>query len=204
MTGIELIKLILKKEQTVYSDRVDMHLQRCMEEIERMTQIMDNILLLGKIQMGKMPFTPQKQDITSFLLKGIQNFEMIFPNRKVVVTFYETAMYLNFDSKLLDHILINLLMNAHKYSNETEEIIVSVKDSPKFFEFTIKDYGIGIPEEEQEHLFTSFFRASNTIKFPGTGLGLGIVKQFVELHNGTVSVASKVNRGCAVTIKLPK
>ena len=79
-----------------------------------------------------------------------------------------------------------------------------MNDKNDSIQITVIDYGIGIPEEEQINLFSSFFRASNTISYHGTGLGLGIVKQFIEIHGGKVTIESKINQGCKVIITLPK
>lgn len=204
MTSIELIKVILNKEKIVYPERVDIHLKRCLEEIERMTQIMDNVLLFGKIQSGKMPFKPFKQDIVLFLKTCIQNFELIYPARKVTSKLPEVPVMVQFDSKLMEHVINNLLKNAYKYSDSESVIHVEFEVQKEKVSITITDRGIGIPEEEQDQLFNSFFRASNTMSYPGTGLGLGIVKQFIDRHSGTVTINSKINQGCKVTVSLLK
>jgi len=204
MTSIELIKVILNKEKIKYPDRIDIHLKRCLEEIERMTQIMDNVLLFGKIQSGKMPFKPFRQDIVLFLKSCIQNFELIHHNRTVVSTLGEQPVMVNFDNKLMEHVIHNILNNAYKYSDANSAIVLDFEEKEDNIAITITDSGIGIPEEEQSQLFSSFFRASNTMSYPGTGLGLGIVKQFIDLHSGTVTINSQINQGCSVTVTLLK
>ncbi len=204
MTSIELIKVILIKEKIKYPERVDIHLKRCLEEIERMTQIMDNVLLFGKIQSGKMPFKPFRQDIVMFLKNCIQNFELIHHSRTVVTTLGEQQVMVNFDNKLIEHVIHNLLNNAYKYSDSESPIVLDFEEQEEIVFITITDRGIGIPEDEQNQLFSSFFRASNTMSYPGTGLGLGIVKQFIDRHSGTVTINSQINQGCSVTVTLLK
>ena len=204
MTSIELIKVILNKEKTIYPARVDIHLKRCLEEIERMTQIMDNVLLFGKIQAGKMPFIPERQDIVKFLKSCIQNFELIHIGRSITTTIADKPSMINFDNKLMEHVINNILHNAFKYSNSNSPIHIDFKNKKESISITVTDYGIGIPKKEQSQLFNSFFRASNTLSYPGSGLGLGIVKQFIDLHAGSVTIISEINQGCSVTITLLK
>ena len=104
----------------------------------------------------------------------------------------------------MEHVINNLLNNAYKYSDSESVIHVEFEVQKEKVSITITDRGIGIPEEEQDQLFNSFFRASNTMSYPGTGLGLGIVKQFIDRHSGTVTINSKINQGCKVTVSLLK
>jgi len=204
MTSIEIIKVVLEKEKAIYPERIDVHLERCIEEVQRLTSIMDNVLISGKMQLGKMPFEPLTRDFISFFNEVLKNFQMIFPEQLVnFKTSYE-AIEMSFDGKLLDHALNNILNNANKYSPKDSSISIELVDQEESILLTITDCGIGIPEEDQIHLFSSFFRASNTISYHGTGLGLGIVKQFIEIHNGSVIIESKINKGCKVIITLPK
>jgi PAS domain S-box-containing protein len=204
MTSIEIVKVILEKEKAVYPDRIDIHLERCIEEIERLTSIMDNVLISGKMQLGKMPFEPISRDFILFFNEVIKNFQMIFPHRKLEINNPFENLEMTFDGKLLEHAFNNVLNNANKYSPSDTFINIELKELHDTVQLSFIDYGIGIPEEEQIHLFSSFFRASNTISHHGTGLGLGIVKQFIEIHNGKVTIESKINQGCKVIINLPK
>jgi PAS domain S-box-containing protein len=204
MTSIEIVKLILDKEKAVYPDRIDIHLERCIEEIQRLTSIMDNVLISGKMQMGKMPFEPMSRDFIPFFNEVIKNFQIISPDRKLEIKNPYHHIEMNFDGKLLEHAFNNILNNANKYSTKDTVINIDLKEINDSIQITVIDYGIGIPEEEQINLFSSFFRASNTISHHGTGLGLGIVKQFIEIHRGKVTIESKLNQGCKVIVTLPK
>ena len=96
--------------------------------------------------------------------------------------------------------MINLISNASKYSNEGAEIDCTIKLKQGMFQISITDPGIGIPEEEQKHLFDRFFRASNATNIKGTGLGLHIVKRYTELMNGTAHFESTEGKGSTFTI----
>ena len=110
---------------------------------------------------------------------------------------------LNLDEKLLRHILTNLLSNAVKYSPPGSAVSLLLAEHDGEAVIEVGDQGIGIPLEDQAHLFESFHRASNVGHRQGTGLGLVIVKKAVELHGGTIAVESKVNAGTRISVRLP-
>jgi signal transduction histidine kinase len=103
----------------------------------------------------------------------------------------------------LKNILINLLSNAAKFSQEDSPIDISVKSGTELITLMVRDHGIGISEKDQEHLFNMFYRASNVTNIQGTGLGLHIVKRYLDLMNGTVNLHSKLGKGTSITITFP-
>ena len=107
------------------------------------------------------------------------------------------------DAYLILQILDILISNAIKYNDGTKlpELEIIFRDD--FLEIKVTDFGIGIPEEQKEFLFQSFFRGSNVQNFEGTGLGLTIAKQFVNLHHGDIKIESKENFGTKVNVKIP-
>ncbi|MGK7918968.1 MAG: ATP-binding protein [Trichodesmium sp.] len=107
------------------------------------------------------------------------------------------------DAKLLRHILYNLLWNAVKYSPQGGDIYLKLFYLNNYAIFQVQDQGIGIPKTEKKYLFDSFYRAQNTANIPGTGLGLTIVKNFVDLHQGQVFIESEVGVGTTFTVVLP-
>lgn len=107
------------------------------------------------------------------------------------------------DEKLIKTIAQQLLSNAFKYSRDSTEVKVHIAQSDSSCVITIEDHGIGIPAADQKHLFSSFFRASNVNNIYGTGLGLTIVQQCVQMHSGTVTIESELHKGTTVTVTLP-
>jgi signal transduction histidine kinase len=103
----------------------------------------------------------------------------------------------------LKNVILNLLSNAIKYSPAGKNIEFKTHLSGRMLLISIVDGGIGIPEEDQKHLFERFFRAKNSTNIQGTGLGLNIVKKYVELMNGNVTFASTLNEGTTFTVRLP-
>jgi signal transduction histidine kinase len=107
------------------------------------------------------------------------------------------------DKKLLKNVLYNLLSNAIKYSPDGKPIDFLAAVHGAQLQIRIRDYGIGIPEEEQQHLFTRFFRAHNVENIQGTGLGLNIVKRYLELMQGNITFESKLGEGTEFSIQIP-
>ncbi|HSC39912.1 MAG TPA: ATP-binding protein, partial [Chitinophagaceae bacterium] len=107
------------------------------------------------------------------------------------------------DKKILLNVLLNLLSNASKYSPEETAIELTTNVGNAVIAITVKDQGIGIPAEVQRHLFSPFFRAPNAIHIQGTGIGLNIVKKYVDLLNGSIHFTSRENEGTAFTIEIP-
>ncbi len=110
---------------------------------------------------------------------------------------------MDLDPNLFNHILSNLLENAVKYSPGKEEPELHLIYEDKFLTIKIVDYGIGIPEEDKKRLFETFFRASNVDNIQGTGLGLTIVKQYVESHSGSIDVQSEEGFGTTFSLRFP-
>jgi signal transduction histidine kinase len=99
--------------------------------------------------------------------------------------------------------MLNLLSNASKYSEENKNIYLNVEVEENSVTIQVRDEGIGIPEEDQERLFNRFYRAKNAINIQGTGLGLNIVRKYVELLEGTIGFVSRLNEGSTFTVRFP-
>ena len=104
---------------------------------------------------------------------------------------------------MIKNVLINLLNNASKYSDEGKSIHFSLRAKKNELVFKVKDEGIGIPKKDQQHLFDRFFRANNAINIQGTGLGLNIVKKYIELMNGHIEFSSEENKGTEFRVAIP-
>lgn len=169
-----------------------------------MTGLMDNVLMLGRIEVGKNQFTPSEV-LLSNLCRDIIHQNFAHPSRvcRIVVTVTGKEKTLQLDSNLIKHILINLLSNALKYSPKDTSPQLKLVFGKKNTIIQVIDNGIGIPKGEMKKLFSSFFRASNTGNIEGTGLGLVVVKYFVELHGGTIKVQSKPGEGTIFTVVIP-
>lgn len=172
--------------------------------IKDMAHLLDEVLLIGKADSGKLQFYPIDLDLELFCHQFIENLQLgTGKNHQLTFTcqgkFDETV----WDENLLRHILGNLLTNAIKYSPQGTQVKFELICQGKKAVFRIQDSGIGIPEKDRQQLFQPFHRASNVDRIPGTGLGLAIVKKCVEAHGGEISVESEVGVGTRFLVMLP-
>lgn len=177
---------------------------RIKTSVGRMTDLLDDVLLLGKAGAGKLQFKPTSLDLKSFCSNLLEEIILSTGNKNTIAFEIQgQCTTANIDESLLRYILINLLSNAIKYSPVGSTVHFDLVCQDKATIFQIKDEGIGIPLEDQQQLFQSFYRAKNVGDIPGTGLGLAIVKQCVDSHGGAIAVASKVGVGTTFTVTLP-
>ena len=172
--------------------------------VRNLVVILNDFLSLGKLEEGKTISQPELFDIMELTQALIE--EMTVDKKEVhryVLEHNGEPRTVYLDPKLIRHVLINLFSNAMKYSPPESTITVSVVFEEDTVEINIKDEGIGIPANEQEHLFERFFRARNAENIQGTGIGLHIVKQYTELMGGEVSFKSKENKGTTFTMRFP-
>jgi signal transduction histidine kinase len=120
-----------------------------------------------------------------------------------IVFLCEGDPVVNSDRRLLKNIIINLLANAIKFSGENTLIDIRNTTYPSYFEISITDNGIGISQEDQQQLFSSFFRGKNAVNIQGTGLGLHIIKRYADILKGTIRIKSRLGKGTTVTITIP-
>jgi len=180
------------------------HLRRIQAAVHHMTQLLNDVLILGKADAGKLEFNPAPMDLAQFcrdLMEEVQLGE----GRRHTLHFASHGEYVGacLDEKLLRQILSNLLSNACKYSPEGSIVHFDLECREGQVIFYVRDQGIGIPPEDQARLFETFHRARNVNNIPGTGLGMAIVKKSVDLHGGTIHVASQVGVGTTFTVTLP-
>jgi PAS domain S-box-containing protein len=179
-------------------------INRIKKEVDRMTELMNNVLLYAKYESQKL-----KKEIKPILFDAlvkqlIKTYFLDNPDgRKIKIITKGKCQTVYSDESLLIHILTNLINNAFKYSIGKASPCLIVNYLENKLQIEIIDYGIGIPEHEVKYLFTSFFRASNTNTITGSGLGLVIVKQFTHFLNGTIELKSKENDGTIIKLEFP-
>ncbi|MEO6837398.1 MAG: PAS domain-containing sensor histidine kinase [Ginsengibacter sp.] len=195
-----LAKYKLTEEQT----KRDKHVLRIKSSVINLNNILNEFLSLGKIEEGKISAHKSLFDIKKIILQQINEMIEIFkPGQKVNYS-HSGKLEVKLDEELFKNILINLLSNAAKFSGENNPIFITTKESNEQLEFRIKDEGMGISEKDQEHLFEIFFRATNAVNIPGTGLGLHIVAKYVEIMNGEIEIKSELEKGTEINIIFPQ
>lgn len=175
------------------------------EAVQRMTRMLDRILLISRAEAGMLEFRPQPLDLEEFC-RGLADevrSRHADSTCRLRLDFAGAAGGHHYDGKLLRHVIDNLLSNAVKYSPQGGEVAFRVTVSPAATELVIADQGIGIPAADLPHLFDSFHRGSNVGDIRGTGLGLAIVKAAVDVHGGRIAVDSEPGAGTRFTVTLP-
>ena len=182
------------------TEKKQKHFQKVESSVQRITSIVQDLLIIAEDEASSLQFQPQLVDIVQLCLETIGTIVNYNKHRiefKVSGDGAKTAML---DAELTNHILTNLLENGLKYSQPDKKVDFELSLLPNQVKFCIQDQGIGIPTENLSHIFDSFYRASNVETKPGTGLGLSIVKRCVDTHGGGISVNSTVGEETIVTV----
>lgn len=178
---------------------------RIVKEVKLMTEILNELMMISRIETGNIEFSPETVNVLSFV-SGIRQ-DLYNPHtdgRILVLEVDEDVKTAYFDKGIMRHAIVNLVNNAFKYSTGKQAPALRVTIDSGELKFEVQDWGIGIPEEDQAKLFTSFFRASNAGVIQGTGLGLTVLDYAVKKHSGKIEFVSKVNEGSIFRILLPK
>ncbi len=199
----ELIQYKLQKKNLT---DFDTHLNRITTEIDRVTNLMNDILLLGKLSSKKQDYKPEEVDLANFVEGLVVEFNernIEIDSSSFIFIRKQQNIQVLIDKLLFSHVVYNLFDNAFKYGKSNIPIEVIVEKSNEYGILKVKDYGIGIPVNSLISIFESFYRAPNTQSIEGTGLGLPIAKQIIELFNGEIFAQSDGSNGCMFTIRIP-
>lgn len=191
-----------------YADRSDIpniqkHALRIKNSVNTLNTILTEFLSLGKLEEGKTTTQIRSMNLPECVEEVHNELKLLFKPGQSLDYRHEGARDVFLDPALLKHALVNLVSNAIKYSPENKPVSVHAKVTQQEIEIQIIDQGMGIPESEQKHLFSRFFRASNASNIQGTGLGMYIVKRYVELMNGVIGFESEEGKGTAVWMRFP-
>ena len=180
------------------------HLHRIQSAVKRMTDMLNDVLIIGKAEAGKLEYRPKPLDLVEYCWQLVEEVQLNFGNQHMIsFTSQYESLQCCMDEKLLGHILSNLLSNAIKYSPIGSNVKFTLAGEDGQAVIEIQDWGIGIPEEDLPRLFESFHRATNVGNILGTGLGLAIVKKCVDIHQGKIAVRSTLEFGTNFTVTLP-
>jgi PAS domain S-box-containing protein len=183
------------------------HINRIREAVNDMKSILEDFLSLGKLEEGSVKAKFQlvsASDLRQELENTIEAMMQIAKKNQTIHFSHTGEEDIVTDINLLKNIVINLCSNAIKFSPENASIDVSSVCEEGLLTLSVKDQGMGISGEDQEHLFERFFRAKNAANIQGTGLGLHIVAKYLELMNGTIELKSELEKGTEFIIKIPK
>ena len=181
-------------------------LESSLEEILRMTSITDNLLLLAKAEQGTLDVHFSEVNLKGLVDELFEDSEVLAEQKKIKVCLEENApITIVGDKDRLRQLFLNLVDNAIKYTPEGGTVMLAARHQNSSALFQVKDTGIGIPQEEIGKIFDRFYRVdkARSREQGGTGLGLSIAKWIAELHRGTITVTSEVNKGSTFTVTLP-
>jgi PAS domain S-box-containing protein len=200
-SSAELLRDFYQKMQPAERDE---HLESIARNTRRMADMMEEILVLSRLDAGKLDFQPRAVDLSAFCHRVLDEVLSATNQRcRIELSLSPVSARAQADERLLGHIFTNLLNNAVKYSARGTTVHFTMERDGPDAVCVVRDHGIGISEEDQQHLFKAFHRGNNVGTRPGTGLGLLLVNRCVELHGGKLQLTSRVGEGTTVTVRLP-
>jgi len=196
--------LISRYEKEDQQEKRMKHVNRIESSVKNLTSILNDFLSLEKLESGKVRYNPIEIHLPEYIKEIVEEVSLTKKRGQTVTYQLDGGDTIRTDEHLVKNILLNLLSNAIKYSPENKEIILSVQNEPSSIKIQVRDSGIGIPEEDQKHLFTRFFRANNASTIQGTGLGLTIIKRYLDLMEGNIHFTSIEGEGTTFFLEIPQ
>lgn len=194
-TMMSSLSLVTRYNERNDTDNHAKHIRKIEKSIVNLTDILNDFLSVSKLEEGKVENVPEEMNLKQFLLDISSEMQGMLSDKQTIIQEYSGDENVNLDAKLLRNILFNLISNAIKFSPEDGRIELSTRVDADAVSILVNDHGIGISEQDQQHLFERFFRGGNATHIQGTGLGLNIVARYAELMNGRVTIESAQNKG---------
>ncbi len=199
------ISLIDKYSSAEDAPKREKHILNIKKSVRNLTNILNDFLSLDKLDQGKVSSASIEFNLTGLIDETIDEFrESTEKGHAFSVSHAAGELNIYQDKEMIRNVLINLLSNAIKYTPNAGTIFVRTEKLNSHLKIEIEDQGMGIPEADQKHLFERFFRAKNVTNLQGTGLGLNIVKRYLDLMDGSITFTSKENHGTKFTVTLPE
>lgn len=202
-TVLSSVSLIDKYKEEKDHDKRHKHVNRIKSAVHHLTSILNDFLSLDKLEEGKTECNPELLNLKSTLKAAHEEIQEVAKEGQVINFDYKGEENAYLDKSMLRNIVNNLLSNAIKYSNENSPINFKIRCDKTSIKMEVQDFGMGIPEEDQKQMFERLFRAKNSINIQGTGLGLNIVKKYLQLMGGEIEFTSTLGKGTTFYIHLP-
>ncbi|MFC2096753.1 sensor histidine kinase [Bacteroidota bacterium] len=207
LTLIRQMAEMLEGGRVPSPERRQKYYSSMLQESERLSHLIDNILDFSKMEVGQKNFRFEKQSLSFIVEEAVSSYNNQWEHKGIKIEFIlpDPIEDLVFDSNAIKQVLLNLIDNACKYSRDSKIIEVKLTQNISKVILEVKDHGIGINKDEQDKIFSRFYRAGDdhTQKVKGSGIGLTIVKQIVEAHKGYINVESEPGKGSVFQIVLP-
>jgi PAS domain S-box-containing protein len=198
------ISLLEKYTAPEHEAKREKHFLRVREAVRNLINILDDFLSLDKLERGKTAPEFEEIDLREFTQGVCDSVDGMLKEGQELHYEHAGETKIYSDKRIMQNILLNLLSNAIKYSPEEKTITIRSEIKNAQVRISVSDQGIGIPEEDQKDLFRMFHRARNSANIQGTGLGLNIVKRYVELLRGNISFISELEKGTTFTVEFPQ
>ena len=202
-TILSSVSLIGKYSEKEEDEKRQKHVSRIKSSVTNMTLILNDFLSAERLEEGKIFANNIEFSLPNLTKEIIAEINGLLKIGQKIDYTHEGDPNVYLDKQMLRNILLNLISNAIKFSEENKSIEVETKCSDTETYIRVADKGIGIPKEEQENMFGRFFRAKNVINIQGTGLGLNIVAKYLEALKGNISFESELNKGTTFIVKIP-
>jgi PAS domain S-box-containing protein len=203
-TILSSVDLIGRYNDGPHKANVERHVVKVRSKVRELTAMLNDLLSLEKLEQGQVQCIPEDLDLVDLCIELLEELrDLAKPGQEIRFDHHGAERRLYQDPRMLANVLRNLLTNAMKYSPEDRPIVLRTSIEGDQAVVQVIDQGIGIPAEDQPHLFQRFFRAGNAVTIQGTGLGLNIVRRYVDLMGGSITFESRLNEGTTFTIQLP-
>jgi PAS domain S-box-containing protein len=201
-TVLSSAALIARYRKETEQEQRDKHILRIKNSVNHLNDLLEDFLSVGRLEEGRVLVQPTLIDIPEWMKDVKEEIKASLKVGQRLQLQHEGATYFCSDKRLLKHILLNLLGNAIKFSEPNTIVYAKVEVGDRI-RLQVRDEGIGIAQEDQQHLFETFFRGKNATNIQGTGLGLHIVHRYVQLLEGEISLESELDRGTCFTVEIP-
>ena len=199
LSSANLINRYVESDQQISREK---HVDRITKSVQNLTSILNDFLSMEKLESGALKISKSEFDLKNLIEEVCEDMDGTLRSAQQINLTCDSIV-LNTDEHIVRNVLFNLISNASKYSEENDPIDVLLKKRDDHVCIKVTDRGMGIPAEEQKNLFERFFRAGNVTNIQGTGLGLNIVKKYVDLLGGQIEFESQEGKGSRFEVKLP-
>jgi len=205
LTAIRGYSELLMSRDDISGDEKKKFLGYINNQSVRLGKIISDLLDISRIESGKgLPVNKKPSDINKIIIEATDRYKEIYKNHKFVFKLQKKLRKINFDPGLITQVMINLISNAVKYSPDGGVITISSELEGDFLKCSVQDEGIGMSKIEVKKIFNKFYRVdSSDTAVEGSGLGMNIVKNIIDSHNGKITVISSSGKGTEVVFKLP-
>lgn len=193
-----------RQPEQFHGEQLQSRAQRLRDMVKHMVSLADSVLTLTRLEEGQLVVQQGPVRLVPLLAELVEQSQDIHPDCQIEVSFAaDDVLIVDGDAELLRVVFGNLISNAIKYSPRWQRLALHCTVAGREVHVTVQDWGVGIPADEQDKLFTRFFRASTALGIPGSGMGLALVRELVQRHGGSITVDSSEDEGTRFTVRLP-